>query len=133
MSGRRYINPRIFIVDSWPEYGLVRPAQMPGGPNGDESFVDLGWMSIEEWETVYYVDPVPVGPAAPFSAQPGGRTISRDMRWAVWERDDFTCQRCGARRRLSIDHIIPRSKGGTDDLANLQTLCSPCNSGKRDR
>ena len=52
------------------------------------------------------------------------------LRWTIWERDDFTCQMCGARSHLSIDHIIPESKGGLLVEANLQTLCRSCNSRK---
>jgi hypothetical protein len=48
----------------------------------------------------------------------------------VWDRDDWTCRRCGSHRGLTVDHITPVSKGGTDDLDNLQTLCGPCNSSK---
>lgn len=51
-------------------------------------------------------------------------------RWTVWERDNFTCLHCGTRRDLTIDHIVPRSKNGTHDEANLQTLCRRCNSRK---
>ena len=41
----------------------------------------------------------------------GGRLQSpKEPRWAVWERDDFTCQSCGARRNLSIDHIVPEHR-----------------------
>lgn len=57
-------------------------------------------------------------------------SIPTDLRWAVWERDDFRCRHCGTRRRLSIDHIIPESQGGPTELDNLQTLCMPCNSRK---
>lgn len=56
--------------------------------------------------------------------------IPQSLRWEVWERDDFTCQGCGARQRLTIDHIIPESAGGTLDPENLQTLCKSCNSAK---
>jgi 5-methylcytosine-specific restriction endonuclease McrA len=34
---------------------------------------------------------------------------------------------------MTVDHIIPRSRGGTDDLDNLQTLCTKCNSIKGNR
>ena len=39
----------------------------------------------------------------------------------------------GKKRRLHIDHIVPRSRGGSDELANLQALCEPCNLNKYDR
>ena len=56
--------------------------------------------------------------------------------WTVLARDNWTCCSCGRSSRedgitLEVDHIIPRSKGGTDDLENLQTLCKKCNIGDR--
>lgn len=56
--------------------------------------------------------------------------IPPELRWEVWERDDFTCRRCGARRYLTIDHVVPESKGGPMEAENLQTLCRSCNSSK---
>lgn len=56
--------------------------------------------------------------------------IPKEIRWAVWERDDFTCKHCGSRKDLSVDHIEAESKGGKMTLDNLQTLCKPCNSRK---
>lgn len=56
--------------------------------------------------------------------------IPMDLRWRVWERDNFTCLGCGTRRRLSVDHILAESLGGTLRLDNLQTLCCSCNSKK---
>ena len=56
--------------------------------------------------------------------------IPSKIRWEIWERDNFTCQHCGKRKNLTIDHIHPESKGGTLDLSNLQTLCKSCNSKK---
>jgi len=56
--------------------------------------------------------------------------IPPEIRWSVWERDNFTCRHCGSRKYLSIDHIYPESKGGSLEISNLQTLCKPCNSRK---
>ena len=58
------------------------------------------------------------------------------LRFQVLQRDNFTCQYCGAsgpEARLEVDHRIPRARGGTDALANLTTACWNCNHGKRDR
>lgn len=59
--------------------------------------------------------------------------IPTDLRWLVWERDDFTCVDCGTRRNLSIDHVIPEVSGGPMTLENLATRCKPCNSKKGTR
>ncbi|KAF8714179.1 hypothetical protein HU200_028192 [Digitaria exilis] len=45
-------------------------------------------------------------------------------------RDDFTCQYCSSRENLTIDHIIPISRGGKWEWENLVTACARCNSRK---
>lgn len=62
-----------------------------------------------------------------------GGLIAKEVRAAVFEQDGRRCRKCGATERLSLDHKRPISKGGTNDRANLQTLCVPCNSAKCDR
>lgn len=59
--------------------------------------------------------------------------IPASLRQAVYARDGRRCLHCGADEHLSLDHIVPWSKGGRDDLTNLQTLCRSCNSSKGDR
>ncbi len=51
---------------------------------------------------------------------------------ALIERDGYQCRKCSGQEDLSIDHIVPLSKGGSDDLDNLQILCKSCNSSKGD-
>ena len=58
---------------------------------------------------------------------------SKRVRPKVLERDGAYCRNCGATDGLVIDHIIPISKGGTNDLDNLQVLCGSCNSSKGNR
>jgi len=58
--------------------------------------------------------------------------------WGVLARDKWKCLSCGRSSKedgvlLEVDHIIPRSKGGSDDMSNLQTLCKKCNIGKSNR
>lgn len=40
------------------------------------------------------------------------------------------CFRSGSRKDLTIDHVVPRSRGGSDDIDNYQTLCWDCNQRK---
>lgn len=61
--------------------------------------------------------------------------ISTRTRFAVLQRDDFTCRYCGHSApdvKLHVDHIVPASAGGSDDRNNLVTACAPCNLGKSD-
>lgn len=57
--------------------------------------------------------------------------ISKRTRIMIFRRDDYTCTYCGAINvPLHLDHVIPRSIGGSDDPANLTTACVACNLGK---
>jgi len=53
-------------------------------------------------------------------------------RLAVLQRDYYTCHYC-AQEATTVDHLIPVSKGGTDQESNLVACCVQCNSAKRDR
>lgn len=62
-------------------------------------------------------------------------SVSHRLRIKILERDNYTCKNCnksGKDIKLHIDHIIPRSKGGTNETDNLQTLCKECNLLKKD-
>jgi 5-methylcytosine-specific restriction protein A len=69
------------------------------------------------------------------SAPTKARSISVGRRTRILARDGFRCRRCGngpKDERLLIDHVVPVSRGGSNDDSNLQTLCEPCNQGKAD-
>jgi 5-methylcytosine-specific restriction endonuclease McrA len=54
-------------------------------------------------------------------------------RRAVFARDRWTCQYCGGGHgNLTVDHVIPRSKGGSSSWENIVTCCAPCNRRKGD-
>ncbi len=62
--------------------------------------------------------------------------ISPKERFAVFQRDGFKCQYCGAtkdKKELEIDHKKAVSHGGTDEFNNLITACIDCNRGKSDK
>ncbi len=54
-------------------------------------------------------------------------------RRAVLARDRHRCQYCGSRAHLTIDHIVPRSRGGASTWDNIVTSCAPCNTRKGSR
>lgn len=52
----------------------------------------------------------------------------------VLRRDDQRCQYCGERAHdLTLDHVLPRSRGGPTSWENVVACCRPCNARKRDR
>jgi diadenosine tetraphosphate (Ap4A) HIT family hydrolase/5-methylcytosine-specific restriction endonuclease McrA len=61
--------------------------------------------------------------------------IPGTVRFAVLKRASQRCELCGVAdhiRGLEVDHILPRNKGGAEDISNLQALCFRCNATKRD-
>ena len=61
------------------------------------------------------------------------RALSRKN---ILMRDRYTCQYCGASgsaTNLTLDHVIPRSRGGGSSWENLATCCHPCNNRKGNR
>jgi diadenosine tetraphosphate (Ap4A) HIT family hydrolase len=61
---------------------------------------------------------------------------SKSIRYLVLKLAKGHCALCGVSvkdRPIDVDHIIPRSKGGSNDLSNLQALCDRCNRAKRNR
>jgi hypothetical protein len=90
------------------EHGLWRP-----------SGIKSGWVMSE------YTD-------APTSSQRRG-PIPTAVREAVYELDHYRCVVCDSPENLSLDHVIPWSQGGSDDMSNLRTMCRSCNSSRGTR
>lgn len=61
------------------------------------------------------------------------RRIPDNVRWAVWHRDNFTCVYCfSCSGPMTLDHIIPEVRNGTETEDNLVTCCQSCNNKKAD-
>ena len=59
--------------------------------------------------------------------------ISKPSRAMIYARDQNKCQYCGSTRRLTIDHVLPKSRGGDDSWSNMVVACSACNTKKGDK
>jgi 5-methylcytosine-specific restriction endonuclease McrA len=53
-------------------------------------------------------------------------------RQLIFRRDDATCQYCGSIKNLTIDHVVPKSRGGGDTWTNMVVACLKCNLRKGD-
>ncbi len=88
-------------------------------PTAPPSHKPPGYTPRKPWTRANNVQPKPLG--RPWRA----------LRLRVFRRDGYRCQACG---RLcahpECDHIVSRADGGTDELANLQTMCADCHKAK---
>ena len=60
--------------------------------------------------------------------------IPQSVRKYVLQRNNYQCQSCGKKNtetKLNIDHIVALANGGSNDISNLQVLCSKCNQKKK--
>lgn len=65
----------------------------------------------------------------------GRHKIPREMRDEIYLRDNFICQYCGGKfdaDELTVDHLVPLSRGGLDEMVNYVTCCRQCNQRKSD-
>jgi hypothetical protein len=59
--------------------------------------------------------------------------VSKRLRFEILRRDNHQCRYCGRCApdvKLTVDHVVPETLGGSDDPANLVAACSECNGGK---
>lgn len=58
------------------------------------------------------------------------KSSSSELRKAIYQRDNFTCQYCGDPFHNVAEHVVPASKGGPTEPFNLVTACNSCNATK---
>lgn len=112
----------IFLANFIMEF--CKPVQRIGG---DLPFDGLLLAVQEELIRLTGYEPIPP------SKKTNRKQLSVSAALKVHEKHGFACVTCGTKKQLTVDHIIPISKGGGNDFENLQTMCKSCNSRKGNR
>jgi 5-methylcytosine-specific restriction endonuclease McrA len=112
------VDPVDYRQYTWEDWSQLRPAE-------GESFVQTlrSQLRVPEVVTLVHYDRVPASKV----------TFSRRN---IFKRDRYTCQYCGAQpgsEELTIDHVLPRSRGGPSSWENCVLACLKCNKRKADR
>ncbi len=95
--------------------------------HGIVRFSTEGYFELTEWMFLYVAHD-----RSERDWAAGGR-ITDKMRAKVYARDRHRCRNCKSRLDLTVDHVVPVSRGGRMVFGNLVTLCRPCNSRKGNR
>jgi hypothetical protein len=96
------------VLQSLQEFGLLDKT--------DAGYIPHDWIEQQQ-------------PENPYGRLDGAEWAS--LRLTVFQRDMYTCQYCGlAGIALECDHIVPISRGGSNDIENLTTACMRCNRSK---
>ncbi|MFO0904803.1 MAG: HNH endonuclease [Pirellulales bacterium] len=114
----RFVDPVDFRQYTWADWAALLPRE-------DEPFIQSVRfrMRVPEVITLAEYDRVP-------------RNVVTFSRRNLYRRDQYTCQYCGAQpgsEELTIDHVLPRSRGGTSTWENCVLACLDCNQRKANR
>lgn len=80
-------------------------------------------------------DPIPKKRKKKFNKNRQRKSITKDLRFFVFQRDNFKCRYCGVSSQqapLQVDHVVAIANGGDHHHTNMVTACRECNLGKRD-
>lgn len=115
------------LLDDLQEYGFIHRYEVDGGK----------YIFIQNWhkhQNPHHMEVPSVIPPAPGTTDKYAHSpVTKVQRQRIFDRDGKKCVECGVTKNLSIDHIIPVSKGGDSSDSNLRTLCKACNSKKGNR
>jgi 5-methylcytosine-specific restriction endonuclease McrA len=114
----RVVEPEEFRLYTWDDWAALEP--LADAPSIRGARVRL---RVPEVVSLTHYDRLP-STAVTFS------------RRNVAKRDHYTCQYCGAQpggESITVDHVVPRSQGGTSSWTNCVAACEACNARKADR
>jgi 5-methylcytosine-specific restriction endonuclease McrA len=117
-DGARVVDPEDYRLLSWDDWAQWAPEE--GAPCIRSARLRL---KVPEVICLAHYDRLP-------------RTAVTFSRRNVAKRDHYTCQYCGAQpgaESITIDHVVPRSQGGTSSWTNCVAACEACNARKGDR
>ena len=114
----RIVDPSNFQIYGWEDWSLLCPADV-------DPVIRTQWLTLKVPEviTLTRYDRLPV-------------KIVAFSRRNVFKRDGFMCQYCGCKpgsEELTIDHVMPRSRGGLSSWKNCVLACIDCNTRKANR
>jgi 5-methylcytosine-specific restriction endonuclease McrA len=114
----RFVDPHDYQLYDWEDWSRL-------APRDGELFIRTGRLRLRVPEVVTLVD---------YDRVPDTRvTFSRRN---IFKRDRYTCQYCGCQpgsEELTIDHVVPRSRGGVSSWENCVLACVACNKRKANR
>ena len=99
---------------AWILYGLLQPTS----PYSGEKF--------PVWGNLWRTQPRPGRSTSSKWGQTPYPANWEELRKSALTRDGYKCGNCGGAIGLMVHHIVPLSKGGTNSLGNLRTLCEEC-------
>jgi hypothetical protein len=130
LSAHEHCALRLLLLETWVH-----------GPVGHVRLARVAGLAKEEWQVIKSavlpllrgVQPRILDSLNYIRTFDGQRLPSADwhiVRSIVMERDRYACTYCGSDKQLEADHILPLSRGGSNDFVNLATACRSCNLSK---
>lgn len=111
-----------YDIDNWIEYSKM--VNSSGDTDRIGSYVLTPSLKVLAPDVILLPD---------YSAHTKHGTKIRYSRTNIFQRDDYRCQYCRkqfGRKELTVDHITPKSRGGSTSWSNIATACKPCNTRK---
>lgn len=118
LGSARVVDPHDYAQYTWEDWTFLEP-------EGDDFSINLVGTKIRVPEVITLVD---------YNRVPNATVAF--SRKNLFTRDNWTCQYCGGKpgsKELTVDHVLPKSQGGTSNFLNCVSACTACNHRKADK